>query len=110
MGRLLPALCVAFLTGIAAADEAADARAAQRLESALRGLTGLRAEFRQDVTDAEGRVDFSRPVRRLTEPQALALLWPAPTAEPAQTVASASRPGGWLAALLASLSAAFQRS
>ena len=62
------------------------------------------------AVDADGRVDFSRPVRRLTEPQALALLRPAPIADPAQTVASASRPSGWLAALLASLSAAFQRS
>ena len=52
----------------------------------------------------------SRPVRRLEEPQALALLRPAPAAEPANQVASASRPGGWLAALLASFSAAIQRS
>jgi lysozyme len=62
------------------------------------------------AADADGRVDFSRPVRRLAEPQALALLRPAPAAELAPQVASASRPGGWLAALLASLSAAFQRS
>jgi lysozyme len=62
------------------------------------------------AADAGGRVDFSRPVRRLTEPQALALLRPAPAAEPTSQVASASRPGGWLAALLASLSTALQRS
>lgn len=62
------------------------------------------------AADADGRVDFSRPVRRLEEPQALALLRPAPAAEPANQVASASRPGGWLAALLASFSAAIQRS
>ncbi|MCB1371273.1 MAG: lysozyme [Hyphomicrobiaceae bacterium] len=62
------------------------------------------------AVDANGQVDFSRPVRRLTEPQALALLHPVPPAEPASQVASASRPSGWLAALLASLSAAFQRS
>jgi lysozyme len=62
------------------------------------------------AADAEGRLDFSRPVRRLTEPQALALLRPAPPAEPAHQVASASRPSGWLATLLASLFAAFQRS
>jgi lysozyme len=62
------------------------------------------------AADVDGRVDFSRPVRRLTEPQALALLRPTPAAEPANQVASASRPGGWLAALLASLSAPFQRS
>jgi lysozyme len=62
------------------------------------------------AASADGRVDFSRPVRRLAEPQALALLRPAPAAEPAQQVESASRPAGWLAALLASLSTAFQRS
>ena len=62
------------------------------------------------AADADGRVDFSRPVRRLAEPQALALLRPVPPAEPASQVASASRPGGWLTALLTSLSAAFQRS
>jgi lysozyme len=62
------------------------------------------------AADADGRVDFSRPVRRLTEPQALALLRLPPAAEPSSQVVSTSRPGGWLAALLASLSAAFQRS
>jgi lysozyme len=62
------------------------------------------------AADASGRVDFSRPVRRLSEPQALALLHPVPPAEPVIHVASASRPRGWLAALLSSLSAAFQRS
>jgi lysozyme len=62
------------------------------------------------AADADGRVDFSRPVRRLGATEALALLRPAPAAEPAHQVASASRPSGWLAALLASLSAAFQRS
>ena len=62
------------------------------------------------AADAGGRVDFSRPVRRLGEAEALALLRPVPAAEPASQVASASRPSGWLAALLASLSAAFQRS
>ena len=62
------------------------------------------------AADARGRVDFSRPVRRLGATEALALLRPAPAAEPAQEVASASPPRGWLAALLASLSAAFQRS
>jgi lysozyme len=62
------------------------------------------------AVDANGRVDFSRPVRRLTEPQALALLRPEPPAAPANQVASVARPAGWLTALLASLSAAFQRS
>ena len=62
------------------------------------------------AADADGRVDFSRPVHRLTEPQALALLRPSPAPEPATQVAIAPRPAGWLAVLLASLSAAFQRS
>jgi len=62
------------------------------------------------AADADGRVDFSRPVRRLAEQEALALLRPEPIAEPTSQVASASRPNGWLAALLASLSTAFQRS
>jgi lysozyme len=59
---------------------------------------------------ADGRVDFSRPVRRLGAPEALALLRPMPVAEPTSQVASASPPMGWFAALLASLSAVFQRS
>jgi lysozyme len=62
------------------------------------------------AADADGSVDFSRPVRLLIETEALALLRPAPAAEPASQVASASRPSGWLATFLASLSAAFQRS
>ena len=62
------------------------------------------------AADGTGRVDFSRPVRRLGATEALALLRPAPAIEPATQVASASPPRGWLAALLASLSAAFQRS
>lgn len=40
----------------AGADAAADAAAAQRLESALGGLTGLRAQFSQSVIDARGQV------------------------------------------------------
>jgi lysozyme len=61
------------------------------------------------AADVGGRVDFTRPVRRLGEPQALALLRPVPAAEPPKVV-SASRPSGWFAALLASLATAFQRS
>jgi lysozyme len=61
------------------------------------------------AADANGRVDFSRPVRRLGATEALTLLRPALAAEPPK-VASASRRPGWLAALLASLSATFQRS
>lgn len=62
------------------------------------------------AADAGGRVDFSRPVRRLSATEALALLQPVLAPEPAQTVVSGPRPGGWLAALLACLTAAFQRS
>jgi lysozyme len=62
------------------------------------------------AADADSRVDFSRPVRRVSESEALALLRPVPAPEPTSQVASAVRPNGWLAALLASLSAAFQRS
>jgi len=62
------------------------------------------------AADADGRVDFSQPLRRLSATGALALLRPAPTAVPAKQVASVSRPTGWLAALLASLSATFSRS
>jgi len=40
----------------AGADAGADAAAAQRLESALGGLTGLRAQFSQSVIDARGQV------------------------------------------------------
>jgi outer membrane lipoprotein carrier protein len=63
---------VAFLLPLAAgADPAADARAAERLESALDSLSGLRAEFTQTVTDAGGHrlesavgtVSLARPGR-----------------------------------------------
>ena len=65
------ALFAALLPGIAGAEAAADARAAARLEAALQSLSGLRAEFRQTVTDAEGRqvesasgrVSLARPGR-----------------------------------------------
>lgn len=40
----------------AAADPVADAAAARRVADALGGLTSLRAEFRQSVTDAQGRL------------------------------------------------------
>lgn len=71
MRRALLALCAAILSGVAAADDAADAQAAARLEAALRGLSGLRAEFRQSVTNAdgepvessEGTVSLARPGR-----------------------------------------------
>ena len=54
--------------------------------------------------DRNGRVDFSRPIRRLTETEALALLRPAnlsaPPPMPTPTQASAP-PSGWLARLAA---------
>jgi lysozyme len=68
--------------------------------------------------DAEGRVDFRQPVRRLSASEALALLRPEPvpgvplppSAAPSPpTLVAAARPG-WLAALLASLTAVFARS
>jgi lysozyme len=62
------------------------------------------------AANPEGRVDFSRPVRRLGATEALTFLRPALASEPADPVPSASRPAGWLAALLASLSATYQRS
>jgi lysozyme len=62
------------------------------------------------AADTDGRVDFTRSVRRLSATEALALLQPVPAAEPVTQIASASRPTGRLAALLASLSTAFQRS
>jgi len=55
MRRAPLALLAAFLCWCAAAIASPGARAAARLESALQGLSGFRAEFRQVVTDAEGR-------------------------------------------------------
>lgn len=46
----------ALLPLAAGADSATDLAAARRLESALEGLTGFRAAFRQTVTDARGQV------------------------------------------------------
>lgn len=71
MRRLLWAVVAAGLPGVAGADTAADTRAAARLTAALASLQGLRAEFRQTITDAngervesaEGRVSLSRPGR-----------------------------------------------
>ena len=48
-------LLVLLATG-ASADPAADAAATRRVQSALGELKGLRAEFRQSVRDASGRV------------------------------------------------------
>ena len=59
--RLAILACVAaFLPWAAAADAPADARAAERLDAALKGLSSLRAEFRQTVTNAAGAADGIR--------------------------------------------------
>lgn len=50
------ALLASLVPVLAGADAAADAAAVRRLESALGGLTGLRAEFRQSVIDVHGQV------------------------------------------------------
>jgi outer membrane lipoprotein carrier protein len=71
MRRIGLAAAAALLPLAAAADAAADARAAERLAAALQGVSGLRAEFRQSVTDAngqpmesaEGTLSLSRPGR-----------------------------------------------
>lgn len=65
------AALAALLPVFASADPAGDARAALRLDAALKGLASLRAEFRQSVTDAkgqpmessEGTVSLARPGR-----------------------------------------------
>jgi lysozyme len=64
------------------------------------------------AADAAGRVDFSRPVRRLGAAEALALLRPPPVLSPpvaAVPEGAAARPG-WIAARLAAFTAAFSRS
>jgi lysozyme len=58
--------------------------------------------------DARGRIDFRKPLLRLSESEALALLRPPVIATP--PAPATPRPAGFLAALLAALSAAFQRS
>jgi len=65
------ALAASLLPWVAGADAQADARAAERLEAAIQGVSTLRAEFRQTVVDAkgvatehaEGRVTLARPGR-----------------------------------------------
>ncbi len=58
--------------------------------------------------DEQGRVDFSRPVRRLTEMQALSLLRPSPASPPSPT--EPDTPTGLFARLAAHLSRLFRRS
>ena len=58
--RLAALACLAALLPWAAtADAPADTRAAERLDTALKGLSSFRAEFRQTVTDAGGRLTES---------------------------------------------------
>ncbi|MEX1993564.1 MAG: outer membrane lipoprotein chaperone LolA [Steroidobacteraceae bacterium] len=56
MSRVLAGLLLGIVAATAHADPAADAAAARRVQAALGELQSLRAEFRQSVTDAEGRV------------------------------------------------------
>ena len=56
--------------------------------------------------DPAGRVDFSRPVRRLAKSEALALVRPAQTDAPA----SPETPTGWLARLVAFFSTLIRRA
>lgn len=56
MSRLFALLLLSAVACAAGADATADAAAARRLETALGDLTSLRAEFRQSVTDVQGRV------------------------------------------------------
>lgn len=56
--------------------------------------------------DLAGRVDFSRPVRRLAESEALALLRPSQTDAPVTT----PPPSGWLARLAAFFSTLIRRA
>ncbi len=71
MKRIAMALAAMLLPWIAGADATADANAAARVEAALSDLAGLKAEFRQTVTNpdgvvietAEGSVALSRPGR-----------------------------------------------
>lgn len=58
--------------------------------------------------DRAGRVDFSRPIRRLTEDQALALLRPSPT--PPVLDSAPDTPIGWLARLAAFFSTLIRRT
>ncbi len=55
-GCTLLLVAAAATAATAAADPAADATAARRVQSALGDLSSLRAEFRQSVTDAQGRL------------------------------------------------------
>lgn len=60
--------------------------------------------------DRTGRVDFSRPVRRLTEDEALALLRPSPLPKPPVLDPAPDAPTGWLVRLAAFFSTLIQRA
>lgn len=62
--------------------------------------------------DRNGRVDFSRPIRRLTEDEALALLRPAgvPVSRPSVPAATPEPAAGWLARLSAFFSILIRRA
>jgi outer membrane lipoprotein carrier protein len=56
MRHLIAFLLLAAIPVAVHADAAADAAAARRVQSAFGGLSSLRAEFRQTVADARGKV------------------------------------------------------
>ena len=60
--------------------------------------------------DHAGRVDFSQPIRRLTEDEALALLRPSPLPRPQVLDAASGAPTRWLARLAAFFSTMIRRS
>ncbi len=62
------------------------------------------------AVDRAGRVDFSRPVRRLREDQALALMRPARTPPPPVTRPTPATPTNWLARLVTFVSNLIRRT
>jgi len=62
------------------------------------------------AVDRSGRVDFSRPVRRLSEEQALALLRPTPTPPPPIAPSTPATETSWLARLATLLSTLIRRT
>jgi len=60
--------------------------------------------------DRAGRVDFSQPIRRLTETQALALLRPAATVPLPVSETTPAKPTGWITRLVASISRLIRRT
>jgi len=62
------------------------------------------------AVDRSGRVDFSRPVRRLSEDQALALLHPAPTLTPPSVPSTQALETSWITRLSTLLSTLIRRT